>query len=57
MDLKETVFDCAGWLQMAQDRVQWRAVCEHYNETSDSINDGEFAIISFARIFLLLEIS
>jgi len=30
------------WIQLAQDRDQWRAVCEHGNETSGSIKDGCF---------------
>jgi hypothetical protein len=36
MNLREIGIDGANWIQLAQDRVQWRA-CEHGNEPSSSI--------------------
>jgi hypothetical protein len=36
MDLREMGIDGAKCIQLAQDRVQWRA-CEHGNEPSGSI--------------------
>jgi hypothetical protein len=37
MDLREIGIDGANWIRLAQDRVQWRALCEHSNEFSGSI--------------------
>jgi hypothetical protein len=36
MDLREIGIDGANWIQLAQDRVQWRT-CEHGNVPSGSI--------------------
>jgi hypothetical protein len=36
MDLREIGIDGENWIQLAQDRVQWR-VCEYDNEPSGSI--------------------
>jgi hypothetical protein len=30
-----------GWIDLAQDRVQWRGYCEHGNELSGSIKCWE----------------
>jgi hypothetical protein len=37
MDLRKTGIDGANWIQLTQDRVQWRAY-EHGNEPSVSIS-------------------
>jgi hypothetical protein len=31
-----------NWIHLALDRDQWRAVCEHGNEPSGSIEEEEF---------------
>jgi hypothetical protein len=41
MALWEVEWEGVDWMQLAQDRNQWRA-CEHGNEPSDSIKGGEF---------------
>jgi hypothetical protein len=30
------------WIHLAQDRDRWRVSCEHSNEPSGPIEDGEF---------------
>jgi hypothetical protein len=37
MDLREIGIDGSNWIQLAQDRVQWRGFCEHGGEPSGSI--------------------
>jgi hypothetical protein len=37
MDLREIGIDGANWIQLAQDRGQWRFFCEHGNKSSGSI--------------------
>jgi hypothetical protein len=34
MNLKEIGWDGMDWIELAQDRDQWRAVCEHGDEPS-----------------------
>jgi hypothetical protein len=41
MDLREIGWDGADWMDMAQDRDQWRALCEHGIEPSGSIKCWE----------------
>jgi len=43
MNLKEIGWESVDWIHVAQNRNQWLAgSCEHGNETSVSINGGEF---------------
>jgi hypothetical protein len=42
MDLREIGMDGTNWIQLAQDRVRWRALCEHGNEPSGSISKQDF---------------
>jgi hypothetical protein len=42
MDLREIGIDGANWIQLAQDRVQWWAFCEHSYEPSGSIRKQDF---------------
>jgi hypothetical protein len=37
MDHNEIRCEGVEWIQLAQDRVQWQAVCKHGNEPSDKI--------------------
>jgi hypothetical protein len=37
MDLREIGIDGANWIQLSQDRVQWRGFCENGDEPSGSI--------------------
>jgi hypothetical protein len=37
IDLGEIGWDDMGWIDLAQDRNQWRGSCEHDNELSGSI--------------------
>jgi hypothetical protein len=46
MDLREIGIDGANWIQLAQDRVQWRAFCEHGNEPSGSIKKAGYFLVS-----------
>jgi hypothetical protein len=48
MDIMEIGVDEASWIQLAQDRFQWRA-CEHGNEPSGSIRKHD--------IFLTISVS
>jgi hypothetical protein len=43
MDLREVGIDGANWIQLAQDRVQWRA-CVHGNEPSGSIKKAGYCL-------------
>jgi hypothetical protein len=42
MDLGEIGIDGANWIQLAQDRVQWRACVNMVNEPSGSIRKQDF---------------
>jgi hypothetical protein len=42
MNLREIGFGDVDWIHLAQDRVRWRALCEHSYEPSGSILCGEF---------------
>jgi hypothetical protein len=37
MDLRETGWGGMGWIDLAQDRDQWSASCEHGNEPPGSL--------------------
>jgi hypothetical protein len=37
MDIREIGWDGMDWIDLAQNRVQWRGSCEHDNEPSGSI--------------------
>jgi hypothetical protein len=37
IDLGEKGWDGMDWIEFAQDRDQWRALCEHGNEPSGSL--------------------
>jgi hypothetical protein len=50
LDLRETGIDGANWIQLAQDRVQWRAFCEHGDEPSGSIKKAGYFLISWVTI-------
>jgi hypothetical protein len=41
MDLREIGWDCMDWIDLARNRDQWMALCEHGNETSGSIKCWE----------------
>jgi hypothetical protein len=41
MDLRETEWGGMGWIDLTQDRDQWRGHCEHGNEPSGSIKCWE----------------
>jgi hypothetical protein len=41
LDLREIGWGGMGWIDLAQDRDQWRACCEHGNEPSGSIKFWE----------------
>jgi hypothetical protein len=41
IDLRETGWAGMNWINLAQDRGQWRALCEHGNEPSSSIKCWE----------------
>ena len=41
-DLQEVGGGCGDWMELAQDRERWRALCEYGNELSASIKCGEF---------------
>lgn len=36
MHLEEMEWNCVDWIHLAQYTEQWRALCKHGNETSDS---------------------
>ena len=42
MYLQEVGSGCGDWMELAQDRDRWRALCEYGNELSGSIKCGEF---------------
>jgi hypothetical protein len=42
MDLKEIEWESVDGIRLAQDRDQWRGLCEHGNEPSGFIKGGEF---------------
>jgi hypothetical protein len=42
MDLLEIGWEGVDWIDLAQDRDRWRTLVEHSNETSGSINAGNF---------------
>jgi hypothetical protein len=42
MDLREIGWDGMNWIDLAQDRDQWRGSCEQGNEPSGSIKCWEF---------------
>jgi hypothetical protein len=42
VDLREIGCEGVDWSRLAQDRDQWRALCEHGNEISGSIKGGVF---------------
>jgi hypothetical protein len=42
MDLKEIGIDEANWIQLAQDRVQWRACVNTVIKPSSSIRKQDF---------------
>jgi hypothetical protein len=46
MDLRETGIDGVNWIQMAQNRVQRRALGEHGDEPSGSINKAGYFLTS-----------
>jgi hypothetical protein len=37
MDLREIGWDGMDWIELAKDRDQWRALCEHGDEPSVSL--------------------
>jgi hypothetical protein len=41
MDLRETGWGGMDWIDLAQDRDQWKGSCEHGNEPSCSIKCSE----------------
>jgi hypothetical protein len=41
MDLREIGWGGMDWINVAEDRDQWRGSCEHGNELSDSIKCWE----------------
>jgi len=41
-DLKEIGYEGVNWINLVQDRDQWRGACEHDNEPSGSMNCCEF---------------
>jgi hypothetical protein len=42
MGLREIGWVCMDWIDLAEDRDQWRGSCEHRNEHSGSINFWKF---------------
>ena len=42
MDLQEVGESCGDWLELAQDRDRWRALCGYGEEPSGSENAGNF---------------
>jgi hypothetical protein len=42
MEIQEVGWEGMDWIDMAQDRDRWRALCECGNEPSGSIKRGEF---------------
>jgi hypothetical protein len=37
IDIRETGWECMDWIDLDQDRDQWRALVNHCNEPSGSI--------------------
>jgi hypothetical protein len=46
LDFREIEINGANWVQLAQDRVQWQAFCEHSDEPSGSIKKAVYFLIS-----------
>jgi hypothetical protein len=46
LDLKGIGIDAANWIQLAQDRVHWRAFLEDSNETSGCIKKAGYCLTS-----------
>jgi hypothetical protein len=46
LDLREIGIDGVNWIQLAQDRVQWRAFVEHGNEPLGSIKKPGYFLTS-----------
>ena len=42
MYLQEVGGGCKDWMELAQDRDRWRALCEYGDEPSGSKNAGNF---------------
>jgi hypothetical protein len=51
MDLREMRIDGTNWIQLAQDRVQWRAFCEYGDEHSGSIKITGYFLLSDIQLF------
>jgi hypothetical protein len=43
IDLREIGWDGMDWIDLAQDRDKWRALCEQVDEPSDSIKGYRLA--------------
>ena len=42
MDIQEVGCGCMEWIELSQDKNRWRALCDCGNESSGSIEYGEF---------------
>jgi hypothetical protein len=42
MDHRDIEWGSVDWIDLIQDRDQWRAICQHGNELSGSIKCWEF---------------
>jgi hypothetical protein len=51
-DLQKVGGGCGDWMERAQDRDRWRALCEYGNELSGSINAGNFLTSRSRRTLL-----
>jgi hypothetical protein len=47
MDLREKKIDRAKWIRLAQDWVQWRACCQHANETLASKKKAGYYLTNY----------